>query len=175
MKTRSINHLQLSVILSVMAFSVTLSFPDYFYYLPFTSGVTFLSILQFFMIVGWILLIALPPLFLASEYKWSRSKYAMFMFSVSLWTLSTFLIKVNTFVSFGVVNVRYLTTYPVMIFFEFVIPAIYLYIGFKYYKPAVRARQQRVRSRPRFDDETVEGDDLYSQSPINRERFDDQK
>lgn len=170
-KSRIINHLQLSILLSVSLFLITLTFRGYFYYTPFSSGFNLLSILQFLTICGWILLVAIPPLAFSSEFKWSSAKYWFFLFSVTLWTLSTLLIKVYTVTTLGTLNYQYLTTFPILIYFEWLVPALYVYLAFNYYKPvAVRQNQTRISKQVRFEDED---EDVEIPSSRSRERFDD--
>ena len=62
-----------------------------------------------------------------------------------MWTTSTVLIKVYTLVTFGTIWAGYLSTYPVMIYFEWIAPLVYAWIGFKNYKPANPSRPNRER------------------------------
>ena len=154
------SNLKLSLILSTALFLVTLTFKSYFYFVPFQAGVNLFSILQALTIIGWISLIAAPPLFFASDYRWTRNKFYLFMVSVLLWTGTTLIIKINTLISFGQIWTGYLTTYPVMIFFEWIAPLIYAVIAYKEYKPELRKAPRRERSRDRdYDDDYRDRDD----------------
>ncbi len=143
--TTRISHLHLSILISVSLFLITLTFKSYFYFRPFEAGFNLLSLLQFLTIIGWISLIAIPPLYFSSEYKWTPSKYYSFIGLTTLWTTSTVLIKVYTLVTFGTIWAGYLSTYPVMIYFEWIAPLVYAWIGFKNYKPANPSRPNRER------------------------------
>jgi hypothetical protein len=169
-KSRSVNHLQLSILISVSLFLTTLTFRAYFYYTPFTTGVDLLSFLQFLTICGWVLLVAAPPLFFASEYKWTVGKYWGFLVSVTLWTVSTFLIKIYTLVSIGIINYQYLTSFPILIYLEWIVPALYVYLAVKYYKPVTSVKPKNVTNRVRFDDEVDTDSEPRS---TRREKFDD--
>lgn len=155
MKTATkISHLQLSFLISISLFLITLSFKSYFYFRPFELGFNLLSMLQFLTIIGWISIIALPPLYFASEYKWSTSKYYSFLGLTTLWTTSTVLIKVYTLINLGQVWAGYLATYPVMIYFEWIIPIVYVTIVIKNYKPTGQnrpTRERRYREDERFE------------------------
>jgi hypothetical protein len=118
-----------------------------------------------------LLLVASPPLFLSSEYKWTATKYWFYMFAVTLWTSSTLLIKFYTLLTLGQIPYQYLVVYPVMFYFEWIIPALYVFVGIKYYKPVSRRRPTRVSNRARFDDDI--DDDVARVHKDNRERFDD--
>ena len=161
--TTRISHLHLSILISVFLFLVTLTFKSYFFFKPFEAGLSLLSLLQFLTIIGWISLIALPPLYFSSEYKWTQSKFYSFLGLTTLWTTSTVLIKVYTFVSFGQIWAGYLSTYPVMFFFEWIAPAVYVWIVTKNYKPAQLIKPARER---RYREEEV------SNRPV-RERLED--
>jgi hypothetical protein len=169
-KTRVITHLQLSILISISLFLITLTFKAYFYYVPFSSGIGFLAILQFLTLCGWVTLVAIPPLFLASEFKWTAIKYWAFLLSVSLWTIATLMIKLNTLVNIGTINYQYLTAFPILIYFEWIVPALYIYIATKYYRPISPQRPQRVTNRVRFDDDDEQREPIQRNS---RERFDD--
>jgi hypothetical protein len=171
-KQRSVSHLQLSILLSISLFFITLTFKSYFYYLPFSQGVSLLAILQFLTLPGWVLLIAVPPLAFASEYKWTQSKYVFFLVSVSLWTLSTLAIKIYTLATFGQVPYQYLVTFPILFYFEWIVPALYVYLALTYYKPASMVKQKRATNRVLFDDEPEPVSNLETQVR-QRERFDD--
>lgn len=162
--------MQASLLFSVSLFLITLTFDNYFYYLPFRFGFNLLSFLQFLTICGWILLIAAPPLFLASEFKWTRLKFWLFLSSVSLWTISTLFIKIYTLFSIGQIPYQYLVAFPIMIYFEWIIPILYVYIGWRFYKPVSPLKKTRISNRVRFDDEDQEELNVRNQG---RERFDD--
>ena len=169
-KPRQVSHLQLSILLSISLFLITLTFKAYFYYTPFSSGIGLLPLLQFLTLCGWIALVAAPPLFLASEYRWTTLKYWGFLLCVTLWTISTLIIKLNTLINIGTINYQYLTTFPIMIYLEWIVPAIYVYIAVTYYKPIPKQKPVRSSNRVRFEDE----DDLVEPVKTNtRERFDD--
>lgn len=144
---RSLTHFQVSVIFSTILFLITLTFKSYFYYAPFTNGVDTLSVLQALTLIGWVTLIAVPPLFFASDYVWSKNKFYGFVFSVGLWTAATTLIKLYTLITFGKIWYEYLLTYPTMIVFEWLIPAVYVWIAVNVYKPAKPRRVERNRYR----------------------------
>jgi hypothetical protein len=110
-----------------------------------------MSILQALTIVGWVALIAAPPLFFASEGRWTTKKYYLFLTSVLLWTVVTVVIKIASLISYGQLWVGYLTTYPVMIFFEWIAPLIYAYIAYKEYRPERRSAPRRHRDNRESD------------------------
>jgi len=87
-----------------------------------------------------------------------------------MWTASTLLIKIYTLISIGQIPYQYLVAYPIMIYFEWIIPILYVYIGWNFYKPGTPQRKVRIENRVRFDDE----DEKEQMSPErSRERFND--
>jgi hypothetical protein len=146
-KEQTISTLKMSILISVSLFLVTLSFKNFFYYVPFSNGFSLLSTLQAFTVVGWILLIAAPPLFFAIPQPWNQAKFILYFTSVSLWTVATFLIKIVTLVSYGKIWAEYLTTYPVMFYFEWIVPAFYVWLGIQMYK-AVKSSAKSATTAP---------------------------
>lgn len=168
-KELNANFFRLSIVISTVLFLVTLTFKSYFYFVPFQAGVSLLSILQALTLIGWVLLVAAPPLFFASEYRWTSKKYYLFLASVLLWTATTFAIKINTLITFGQIFAGYLTTYPVMIFFEWIAPAIYAYIAYKVYRPELRRAPKRTSAdRDRDRDEYRDRDDRHVERTSTR-------
>ena len=56
-----------SIVMSITVVSSAVSFPQFFLFVPFVSGVTLLTTLGFLTLLGWVLLAALPPLLLYSS------------------------------------------------------------------------------------------------------------
>jgi hypothetical protein len=134
MKDPKLSTLKVSLLISISLFLITLSFKSFFYYVPFANGFNLLSSLQALTVLGWVLLVAAPPLFFSTAMPWSKSKLTLFFVSVSLWTVSTALIKVYTLATLGKIWAEYLTVYPVMIYFEWVAPAFYIWLGVQMYR-----------------------------------------
>ncbi len=166
MKELKISALRVSILVSVSLFLVTLTFKNFFYYVPFMNGFSILGVFQTLSIIGWIALIAAPPLFFASSANWSRSKFALFVASVSTWTGATLLIKIFGLVTVGKLWANYLIVYPVMIYFEWVAPIFYILLGYQVFKSSSRVKtikrkvvvEEEVevsatkRSAPEFDE-----------------------
>ena len=130
-----------SVIASVVTALTVLSFPQYFLVAPFASGVNLLSSLGFVSTIGILTLIVVPPLFLARQDSWSTAKGLTFVFSVTLFTVSTALIKLYTLLTMGRVWAEYLFAYPILFFIEWLIPIFYVILAFK-----LKRAQDIVRS-----------------------------
>lgn len=124
-----------SVIASVVTALTVLSFPQYFLLVPFANGVTILSSLGFATTIGLVTLIVLPPLFLLGKDSWSMAKTLIFVFSVSLFTLSTAIIKIYTLVTMGTIWADYLIVYPILFFIEWLLPTLYVILGFRMSSP----------------------------------------
>jgi hypothetical protein len=139
--------LKASLIASVVTAFTVLSFPQYFLVAPFASGVNILSWLGFVTTIGIVSLIVLPPLFLLRRDSWSKAKTIFFVFFVSLFTLSTALIKIYTLVTMGTVFADYLILYPILFFIEWILPILYVILAFKIRALSPRTQQTRKRGR----------------------------
>jgi hypothetical protein len=125
------NSLTASVIASVVVALTALSFPQYFLIVPFANGVNVLSLLGLATTVGIVALIVLPPLLLRQPNSWSIAKSMFFLFSVSLYTLSTLLIKLYTLATLGRIWADYLIIYPILFFIEWLLPTVYVIFGLR--------------------------------------------
>jgi hypothetical protein len=157
-KRKLFTHYDMSVLASVFVVGVVLTFPSYFFFTPFQAGFNVLSILQFLTMLGWISLIATPlVMFRRDQVVWERSRFYIFSILVSLWTISTVLIKIYNYVNFGDMFADYLWVYKIFIVFEWLLPAFYIWLAADLLdpneKPTKRPRPVRVM---RVIDETVE-------------------
>jgi hypothetical protein len=157
----------MSVLASVFVVGVVLTFPSYFFFTPFQNGVNLLSILQFMTMLGWVSLIATPlVMFRTDEVVWERNRFYTFAILVSLWTISTVLIKIYNYVNFGEMFAGYLWVYKIFIIFEWLLPAFYIWLAADLVdlkeKPNKRVRPVRVM-------QVVEDtDDGQSELDLNR-------
>jgi hypothetical protein len=139
----------MSVLASVFVVGVVLTFPNYFFFTPFTKGFNLLALLQFLTIIGWISLIVTPlVMFRSEEVLWSRNRFYIFSVLVSLWTISTLLIKIYNFSNFGLWFAGYLWIYKIFIVFEWLLPAFYIWLATDFLdpddKPVKRSRPVRI-------------------------------
>jgi hypothetical protein len=139
----------MSVLASVFVVGVVLTFPNYFFFTPFAKGFSLLGLLQFLTIIGWISLIVTPlVMFRSDEVLWSRNRFYIFTVLVSLWTISTLLIKIYNFSNFGLWFAGYLWIYKIFIVFEWLLPAFYIWLATDFLdpddKPVKRKRPVRV-------------------------------
>lgn len=117
---------------SLVTALVVLSFRDYFLFVPFANGFNYLSFLGALSELGWILLIAVPPMLLSNkDAKWTSGRKWFFIFVSSLWTIATVLIKIFGLVTTGQLWANYLVVYPVMFFVEWILPLYYVWLAFK--------------------------------------------
>lgn len=126
---RSLTNFGVSVVLSVAALCIVLSYTNYFVFTPFQDGFNILSTLQFGTIVGWVLLVFAPPLFFFDQQPWTRVKLLLFYASVSFWTIMVTLIKIYQLLTIGQFFAGYLVSIPVLFFFEWILPVLYILIA----------------------------------------------
>lgn len=143
---------KVSLAASVISVLVTLSFPQYFFFVPFANGVNVMSTLGFLSSVGLIAMIVLPPIFLLDVDQWSRTKNVYFLIAVTTWTLTTVAIKIYTLATLGRIWADYLVLYPVLFFIEWLLPIFYVILAFKLrssQKPVANADQMQTRASQR--------------------------
>ena len=141
MKAHKVSALQVSVLIASSLLLISLTFKSFFFYVPFANGFSVLGLFQSIALLGFVSLIAAPPLFFASSSNWGRAKFALFAASVSLWTLGTLLIKVYGLITAGKLWANYLLVYPVMIYFEWIAPVFYIFLGLAFYRSSKGTKQ----------------------------------
>jgi hypothetical protein len=121
---------QISLYASLVVCLVALSFQSYFLFVPFANGVNFLAVMAFLTQIGWLLLVAVPPLLLSKKSaNWTGGRVALFIFASTLWTVSTLIIKIYGLVTAGQLWASYLVAYPIMIFVEWILPIFYVVLA----------------------------------------------
>jgi hypothetical protein len=122
-------YFEFSLITSVFLFLVVLSFREYFFFLPnFSRPQKLIALTQIFTTMGWILLIVAPPILLNKSQRLSRFNSLLFLLSALIWPISTLTIKVLNYYYFESMFLDYLGNHPVFLLFEYVVPAIYVYM-----------------------------------------------
>jgi predicted secreted protein len=139
MQSIKLNLWFLSLSISATCLMVILSFKQYFFFSPFERGLSTYSIILFVSLIGWILLLIVPPILLRNQSKWSKLKHYSFLVSVSLWTLGTVAVKIYTLVAMGSIWAEYLMVYPILAIIEWVVPAFYVLLAFRLRKNAKAA------------------------------------
>ena len=134
-----------SIAASLTTSFVILSFPNYFFYIPFANGVNFSSVLAFTSMLGWISLIVSPILFFWNTNNWTIGKAISFIFLISIYTFSTLQIKVNNLLIYGQVWAEYLLRYPVLFLIEWIIPIFYVLASLALVKKAKREARNTSR------------------------------
>jgi hypothetical protein len=148
---------RVSLYASVVSVLIVLSFKDYFLFVPFSNGVDFLSVMGAFSLLGWVSLVVAPPLLLSNQAaRWTSSKKWLLVAAASLWTFSTLLIKIYGLAVTGQLWANYLIVYPVLIFFEWVLPVYYVLLAFKLAK--------ELPTRPVASEEPGETKAVYPQA-----------
>ena len=129
-----------SLFASVVVLLTALSLKSYFFFVPFETGFNFLSLMAALTLVGWILLVAAPPLLLLSpQSKWTSRRTALLIVSASVWTFATTAIKVYGLAISGRLWADYLALYPIMIFVEWILPAAYVLLALSLQKQSKRS------------------------------------
>lgn len=121
----------LSLAASVIGALAILSFPRYFFYVPFSSGINTGSVLAFMTMIGWISLLLAPPLFVGLTVMWSKRRSYWLMASVLLYPVATVMVKISSLVLYGEIWAEYLVTYPILFFLEWLLPAAYVYLAIR--------------------------------------------
>jgi hypothetical protein len=118
-----------SLLTSIYLLFIVLSFREYFFFLPnFSRPQTLIALTQIFTTIGWIALIVAPPILLRKSQVMGRSRSLLFLASVLIWPLSTMAIKVLNYYYFDAPYIDYLGVHPLFILFEYVIPAVYVFM-----------------------------------------------
>lgn len=113
--------------------------------------------------LGWISLLVAPlVMFRSDDLVWERSRFYIFAILVSLWTLSTALIKIYNYVNFGLWFADYLWVYKIFIIFEWIVPAFYIWLASDLLNPSEKAskRSRPVRVMRVVEDEAEEQTEL---------------
>ena len=118
-----------SLLTSIYLLFIVLSFREYFFFLPnFSRPQTLIALTQIFTTIGWIALIVAPPVLLRKSQVMGRAKSLLFLASVLIWPLSTMIIKALNYFYFDAPYIDYLGVHPLFILFEYVIPAVYVFM-----------------------------------------------
>lgn len=125
----------LSGFVSVAVLATVFSFSQFFLFVPFASGVSLLTVLGFLALVGWVLLVALPPILLFPRARALSDTTAIALgFAVAIYPLSTLAIKLEGLLRSGELWAEYLWAYPILFVIEWVVPGLYIYIAVKIHK-----------------------------------------
>jgi hypothetical protein len=119
---------------SFMVFLIILSLRDYFLFVPFKEGFNFLAFMGFLTILGWILILIVPPIVILSskEGHWAAWKTYTLIVSSTFWTISTLIIKIYGLLAFGQLWTGYWIAHPIMLFLEFLLPAYYIWLAVRF-------------------------------------------
>lgn len=160
----------MSVLSSVFVVGVLLTFPNYFFFMPFQNGFNALTLLQLLTILGWISLLVTPlVMFRSEEMLWSKNRFYIFTILVSLWTISTLLIKIYNYANFGTWFADYLWVYKIFIVFEWLLPAFYIWLASDLLDPADKPIKRNRPVRVMRVIEEVEEDQELAQSLLINE------
>lgn len=118
----------LAVTLSSLAFwLVVLTFPDFFLFNPLDSAQTIFQIEQTFSTAGWILIATVPALTCWFDRVNQRSTESLYVFSLSLWPISIFVIQL-TMATQGFGFYSYISSFPILAFTDILFPMFLLLI-----------------------------------------------
>ena len=119
----------LSVLTSVYTVFIVLSFREFFFFIPnFSRPYPVIAFVQVLTALGWIALVALPPLALLNWSRLGRLAPAMVLIGALVWPISTLMIKALYLAFYGNPFMGYLGEHPLFLLMEYGIPAMYLYI-----------------------------------------------
>ena len=114
----------LSYGISLVLTLVCLTFIPFFFSDPFQSGINPLTVTQFISGLGWILLVLVPPIILAIG-RWNGFTKTSFLIAALLWPVTLIAIRIILGIQLGNPYLGYLITYPIFIFTDVLVPAIY--------------------------------------------------
>jgi len=119
----------ISVLTSIYIVFIVLSFREYFFFIPnFSRPYPVIAFVQVLTALGWISLIALPPLALLNWSRLGRLSSTMLLIGALIWPLSTLTIKALYLSFYGNPFIGYIGDHPLFLLMEYGIPALYLYI-----------------------------------------------
>jgi hypothetical protein len=119
----------ISVLTSIYIVFIILSFREYFFFIPnFSRPYPVIAFVQVLTALGWISLIALPPLALLNWSRLGRLSSTMLLIGALVWPLSTLTIKALYLSFYGNPFIGYIGDHPLFLLMEYGIPALYLYI-----------------------------------------------
>mgnify|MGYP000455707615 CR=1 FL=1 len=115
---------RISALISLVMVLHVLTYKSFFFINPFSAVTPWLAFEQVLSMLGWISLILAPPLLLLYKEKLGRFNL-FFLLSWLIWPVAIVLIRVSLLASTGNAFVGYLSTYPIFIFSDIVVPVIY--------------------------------------------------
>lgn len=135
----ALSNFSASLLASVVVVLTAFSLKSYFFFVPFETGFNFLSLMATLTLIGWIILVTVPPILLAMRSKWNSRRTALLIVSASVWTFATTAIKVYGLAISGRLWADYLALYPIMIFVEWILPAAYVLLALSLQKQSKRS------------------------------------
>lgn len=169
-KRKLFTQFDISLLISMFVGFIVITFDQYFFFVPFEGGVNVLSVLQALTMVGWIALLAVPPImFYRDDAIWDNQRFWLFVVAVTTWTVSTALIKLYNLINYGSLYADYLWFYPVFILFEWIIPGVYIWLASDL-REVVEVQSKPKRQRPVRVIEVVEEDyeaDIRDEKPLS--------
>ncbi len=119
----------ISTLTSIYILFIVLSFREFFFFTPnFSRPYPVIAFVQVLTTLGWISLIALPPLALLNWSRLGRYGSSILLFGALIWPFSTLTIKALYLTFYGNPFIGYMGDHPLFLLMEYGIPALYLYI-----------------------------------------------
>lgn len=143
--------LRLSLILSSALALQVLTFPDLFLLdLSSNSRSTLLTVAQSVSMVGWIVLIFATPLLIAVRLSMWRRFSIYLTVTASIWPAGLLLVRIAHSMFTGDSAVDRYVNFPIFLFSDFVVPALYWGMAWRAAGLTRRAlgRNQMARNRP---------------------------
>jgi hypothetical protein len=118
--------LRLSVIVSAVLALQILTFPTFFFLNPLSNSLSvFLTIAQISSMVGWIVLLAAPPLLIALRERVGKRFNLFLAIAALIWPVALVLVRFAVLALTGDPAINYLFNYPIFIFSDVVVPILY--------------------------------------------------
>jgi hypothetical protein len=118
-----------SALTSIYILFIVLSFREYFFFIPnFSRPYPIIAFVQVLTALGWISLIALPPIALMNWSRLGRFGPILLLVGALIWPVSTLMIKALYLSFYGNPFIGYIGDHPLFLLMEYGIPALYLYI-----------------------------------------------
>ena len=118
--------LRLSLVISVALALQILTFPTFFFLNPFSNSLSvFLTVAQIATVVGWIVILLVPPVLVALRKRLGKYFTVYLSIAALVWPAALLIVRFAVLSLTGDPAINYLFNYPIFIFSDIVVPVIY--------------------------------------------------
>jgi hypothetical protein len=118
--------LRLSLVISVALALQILTFPTFFFLNPFSNSLSvFLTVAQIATVVGWIVILVVPPVLVALRKRLGKYFTVYLSIAALVWPAALLIVRFAVLSLTGDPAINYLFNYPIFIFSDIVVPVIY--------------------------------------------------